>query len=227
MDFETNNLNAEDVKKTLELLKSAIEMYKREYQNKLYKFSTSNGKINLSIHPYLLPHILGFDINARNSWLDYIGKNRINSFEWFEEFANSGEFIEYMIFGKFEDPLVNFYKMRYKTEHFLKMNINNNPAFFFNSGGYMPLHIGIIIEKKIISFKIIKEQKNDINSIYIPRSLYIYDDIEGMLNGRNLRDFIIPCDLEVYKKKKSIDMSQLYSEESQKELMKKINIFTK
>ena len=222
MDFENNNLTKEFVVETLELVETAINYYNTQYKNKLYKFTVSSGIVSVVIRPHIFPHLLGFDVDARNTWLEYIGKNRPNSFEWFKEFVSAKDFINYMIFSKKEDPLVNFFKMRYKAQVFCEFNINNSPAFIFDSGGHIPMHVGVVNDSRIVSLKITREQKYDEKSINIPASLYVYDKNDPDFKNKEFRKLQIPSGLKIYKKRECTDISHLYTEEYKEEVKEKI-----
>lgn len=132
MEFIDDNLTKEDIRKSLELMRQGIEFYKSEYRNRMYIYDTSYNTISINFCENVIPHLLGYDINAKYTWFEYISskKLRINSLEWLEEFVKSSEFIEYMIFTKKEPPLVNFSKIRFKSQHFCSISLRKNPCFF-------------------------------------------------------------------------------------------------
>lgn len=224
MEFVDDNLTKEDIRESLELMKQGIEFYKAKYHKKTIISTIDHNPVNIVFYKYNIPHLLGFDINAKNTWLEYISHKgvRTNSLEWLEEFVNSVEFIEYMILTKKEPKLVNFAKIKFKSINFCSMDFQVNPAFFFKirQGRNVIDHIGVFNSNdNIISFRLVKDKRMNFCT-YIPKSLYVYDT----LSIHDINSFIIPSEFFILRGRKKIDFD-LYSSDSIEELKQKIKTF--
>lgn len=208
MDFKIENLTKDSIRQILKLMKKALELYEKEYENRTYIFKYYDGReFKFKIKNNILPHLLGIDVSGKGTWLEYIGHNKCDSYSWLKDFINAEEFIEYMIFNKGKPQIFNFGKILYKSQNFCKMSLLNNVAFIFKTFDMMPNNIGILFDDRLLSFKTVES-----NGVNFPKSFYIYEI--PLLNCYNEGYFggtLVPNGLIVKKNEKSIDKSYMYT----------------
>ena len=223
MKFINDNLTKEDIRNTLKFMKAALELYEREYKNKLYVYELDkNNQFKFEIPSNFLHHLLGFDVYVTGTWLEYIGHHKANSYEWLFDFVKSGEFIEFLLFDRSEQPVVNFAKMLYKSMNFCDMSLREERAIIF-SARYSKQNIGIIKGNKIISFKTAGYMEGNVK--HVPRSLYIYDKSLKEYDPKSLKSFTVPNGLTIQKIKEKIILDDMYNPERRKEELGKIKTF--
>lgn len=223
MKFINDNLTKECIRNTLEFMKTALKLYEKEYKNKLYVYNLDkNNQFKFVIPPNFLPHLLGFDVYPNGTWLEYIGRHKANSYEWLFDFVESGELIEFLLFDRGEQPVVNFAKMLYKSMNFCDISLREERAVIF-SVKYSKQNIGIIKENKIISFKTAGYMEGNVK--HVPKSLYVYDRSLKEYDPKSLKSFIVPNGLTIKKKRENIIFDNMYNPEARKEELRKIKTF--
>lgn len=219
-----NNLDPKLLHETLENLKSALNNYEKNFQNKTYKFRFEDGtNISMNIASKYLNHLLGFNLEFSNTWVEFISSKSFYSPEWLRDFANSEEFISYYIFARKQEPYINFSKVNYKASNFKNLDLKSNTAFLFEYPYFKKnvINLGIVNDDKIISLKL---GNNGQIHYFAPLSLYVYDnDIADIKKMKNIQ---FPTSAKV-KAKRMIELTELYSDELKEETLEKIKILSR